>query len=140
LYTEELYKKDTKLATIFTGIGNDLERGITQADVKNALHDTKNSKSPGADDIPIERIKSAGEEVVRVFTFLCQKVWETRIWPADWKKSIYILTHKKGDARICSNNRTSALISHSNKLLPKIFQNRMGRRSRRKIAGCSTRV
>jgi len=39
-----------------------LEPGITQAEVEKALHGTKNNESPGADDIPKELIKSAGEE------------------------------------------------------------------------------
>jgi len=58
----------------FTGTGYALEQGITQAEVEKALHGTKNSKSPGSDDIPIELIKSAGEEGARVMRALCQKV------------------------------------------------------------------
>jgi len=51
-----------------------LEPGITPAEVKKALHGTKNNKSAGADCIPIELIKSAGEEGARVMTALCKKV------------------------------------------------------------------
>jgi len=86
-------------------MGYDLEPGITQADVEKALHGTKNSNSSGADDIPIELIKSAGEEGARVMTALCQKVKQTGIWPADWKKSIYISIPMKRNIRICANEK-----------------------------------
>jgi len=78
-YTEELYKKDTKLTTTFTGTGYELEPGITQGEVEKALHGNKNIMSPGTDDIPIELIKWAGEEGAKVLTTGGQKVGETGI-------------------------------------------------------------
>ena len=37
---------------------------------------------------------------------------------------MYVPIPKKGDARICSNNRTIALISHDSKVMLKLIQNR----------------
>ena len=43
----------------------------------------------------------------------------------DWKKSVFILIPKKGNAKECSNYRTVALISHTSKVLLKILQTRL---------------
>ena len=56
---------------------------------------------------------------------LCKKIWETCVWPTDWKRSIYIPLPKKEDARECFNHRTIALISHANEVLLKIIQKRI---------------
>ena len=56
---------------------------------------------------------------------LCNMIWKTNSWPEDWKKSVYIILPKKGDARVCENNRTIALISHASKILLKVIQKRL---------------
>jgi len=72
------------------------------------MHAIKNNKAPGCDGIPIELLKASGDQGIQFMSLLCQKVWETEIWPLDWKKSAYI--PKTGDFRECANNRTIALI------------------------------
>ena len=44
---------------------------------------------------------------------------------ADWKRSVFIPIPKKGNAKECSNYRTIALISHTNKEMFKILQARL---------------
>ena len=56
---------------------------------------------------------------------ICQKVWKTQQWPQDWKRSVFILIPKKGNARECSNYRTTTLISHASKVMLKILQARL---------------
>ena len=51
--------------------------------------------------------------------------WKTHKWSQDWKKSVFILIPKKGNANECSNYRTTALISHASKVMLKIFQVRL---------------
>ena len=46
-------------------------------------------------------------------------------WRQDWKRSIFIPTPKKGNAKECSNYRTIALISHASKVMLKILQARL---------------
>ena len=46
-------------------------------------------------------------------------------WPQDWKRSVFILILKKGNAKECSNYHTIALISHASKVMLKIFQARL---------------
>ena len=43
----------------------------------------------------------------------------------DWKRSVFIPIPKKGNAKECSNYRTIALISHTSKVMLKIFQARL---------------
>ena len=47
---------------------------------------------------------------------------KTQQWPQDWKRSVFILIPKKGNAKECSNYCTIALISHANKVMLKILQ------------------
>ena len=51
--------------------------------------------------------------------------WKTQKWPQDWKRSVFITIPKKGNAKECSNYRTVALISHTSKIMLKIFQARL---------------
>ena len=50
---------------------------------------------------------------------------ENSKWPQDWKRSVFIPVPKKGNAKECSNYRTTALISHASKAMLKILQVRL---------------
>ena len=52
-------------------------------------------------------------------------MWKTQQWPQDWKRSVFILIPKKGNAKECLNYRTVALISHTSKVILKIIQARL---------------
>ena len=56
---------------------------------------------------------------------ICQQIWKTQQWPQDWKRSVFILTPKKGNAKECSNYDTIALISHAIKVMLNIPQARL---------------
>ena len=47
------------------------------------------------------------------------------VWPQDWKRSVFIPTPKKGNAKECSNYCTIALISQASKVMLKILQARL---------------
>ena len=53
---------------------------------------------------------------------ICQQTWKTQQWPQDWKKSVFIPIPMKGNVKKCSHYRTIALISHTSKVMLKIFQ------------------
>ena len=59
---------------------------------------------------------------VKVLHSICQQIWKTQQWLQDWKRSVFIPIPKKGNAKECSNYRTSALISHTSKVMLKILQ------------------
>ena len=58
---------------------------------------------------------------------------ETQQWLQDWKRSVFILIPKKGNAKECSNYRTVVLISHASKLMSKILQTRLQQYMNRKL-------
>ena len=53
---------------------------------------------------------------------ICQQIWKTHQWPQDLKRSLFIPIPKKGNAKECSNYWTIALVSHTSKVMLKIFQ------------------
>ena len=68
-------------------------------------------KASGGDGIPVELFPILKDDAMKVLPSICQQVWETQQWPQDWKRSVFILTPKKGNAKECLDYRTIALIS-----------------------------
>ena len=62
---------------------------------------------------------------MKVLHSKCQQIWKTQQWPQDWKRSVFILISKKGNAKECSNYRTITLILHASKVMLKILQARL---------------
>ena len=83
------------------------------------------NKASGGDGIPAELFQILKDDAVKVLQSICQKIWKTQQWPQDWKRSVFIPIPKKGNAKECSNYRTTALISHASKVLLKILQARL---------------
>ena len=83
------------------------------------------NKASGGDGIPAELVQILKDDAVKVLHSICQQIWITQQWPQDWKRSVYITIPNKGNARECSNYRTTALISHASKEMLKILQARL---------------
>ena len=62
------------------------------------------------------------DDAVKVLHSICQQIWKTQQWPQDWKRSVFIPIPKKGNAKVCSNYHTIALISHASKVMLKSLQ------------------
>ena len=56
---------------------------------------------------------------------ICQQIWKIQQWPKDWKRSVFILIPKKGNAKECSKYCTIALISHASKVMLKSLHARL---------------
>ena len=65
------------------------------------------------------------DDALKVLHSIRQQIWKIKQWPWGWKRSVFILIQKKGNAKECSNYRTIALISHASKVMLKIFQARL---------------
>jgi exonuclease III len=124
-YTEELYMKDSNSSDIHQEIDYTVEPMILESEVRWAMNELADRKSPGDDGLPIELFKAAGEDSIQVLTALCQQVWKKIAWPKEWKRSVFIPIPKKGDSRECANNRTIALLPHASKVLLKVLQGRL---------------
>ena len=111
------------------------------------------SKASGGKGIPVELFQILKDDDVKVLHSTCQQIWKTQQWPQDWKRSVFIPIPKKGNAKECSNYRTTAVISHARKVMLKILQAKLqqymnreppdvqtgfrkGRRTRDQIAIC----
>ena len=81
--------------------------------------------SKRGDRIRVELFQILKDDAVKVLHSICQQIWKTQQWPQDWKRSVFIPISKKGNAKECSNYRTIALISHTSKVMLKIFQARL---------------
>ena len=88
---------------------------------KWALESITMNKASGGNGIPGELFQILKDDPVKVLHSICQQVWKTQQWPQDWKRSVFILIPKKGNAKEYSNSCTIALISHVSKVMLKIF-------------------
>ena len=121
-YIEELYKKDLHDPDNHDGVITHLELDILECEVKWALGSITTNKASGGDGIPVELFPVLKDDAVKVLHSICQQIWKTQQWPQDWKRSVFLPIPKKGNAKECSNYRTSTLISHTSKVMLKIPQ------------------
>ena len=123
-YTE-LYKKDLHDPDNHNGVITHLEPDILECEVQWALESTTMYKASGGDGIPVELFQILKDDAVKVLHSICQQIWKTQQWPQDWKRLVFILISKKGNAKECSNYHTIALISHASKVTLQILQARL---------------
>ena len=83
------------------------------------------NKASGGDGIPVALFQFLKDDVGKVLHSICQQIWKTQQWPHDWKRSAFILIPKNGNAKDCSNYCTAALLSHTSKVMLKLFQTRL---------------
>ena len=107
------------------GVITHLKPDILECKVKWALGSITTNKASGGDGILVELLQILKDDAVKVLHSICQQIWKTQQWPQDWKRSVFISIPKKGNAKECSNYRTTALISHASKVMLKILQARL---------------
>ena len=123
-YTEELYKKYLHNPDNHDGVITHLEPDILECEVKWAFGRITMHKASGGDRIPVELFQILKEDAVEGLHSICQQIWKTQQWPQNLKMSVFIPVPKKGNPKECSNYGTTALISHSSKVMLKILQAR----------------
>ena len=119
---KELYKKDLQDPDNHDGVITHLGPDILECEVKWALGSITMNKASGGDGISIELFQILNDDAVKVLHSLCQQIWKTQQWPQDWKRSVFILIPKKGNAKECSNYHTVAHISHASKVMLRVLQ------------------
>jgi hypothetical protein len=62
-------------------------------------------KSPGTHQIPAELIKADGEILCSEIHKLIRPIWNKEELSQQWKESIIVPIHKKGDKTDCNNYR-----------------------------------
>jgi hypothetical protein len=90
-------------------------------EVEIAIAKLKRFKSPGSDQIPAELTQAGGEILCSKIREVINSNWNTEKLPDQWKESIIVPIHKKGDKTDCSNYRGISLLSTSYKILSNIL-------------------
>ena len=91
-----------------------LKPDILESEVKRALGSLIMNKPSGGDGIPAELFQILKNDAVKVMYSICQQIWKTqqlefwKYWKVleYWKRSVFIPTPKKGNAKECSNYHT----------------------------------
>jgi hypothetical protein len=73
------------------------------SEVELAIDKLKRHKSSGIDQIPAELIKVGGRTLCLEIHKLITSIWKKEKLPEEWKESITIPIHKKGDKTDCNN-------------------------------------
>ena len=113
-YTEELYRKVLSNLYNQDDVVTHQESDILECEVKWALGSITANKASGGDGIPAELFKILKAGAVKVSADLENSAVATGL-----EKVSFILIPKKGNAKECSNDRTTALISHAGKVSSK---------------------
>jgi len=90
-----------------------------------AIEKLKNHKSPGIDQIPAELIKAGGRTIRCAINKLIISIWNTEELSEEWKGSILVPIHKKGDKTDCNNCRGISLLPTTYKSLSNLLLSRL---------------
>ena len=99
LYKEDLHNPDNHDDVI-----THLEPDILECEVKRALESITTNKASGGDGIPAQLFHILKDDAVKRLHSICQQIWKTQQWPQNWKRLVFILIPKKGNAKECSNS------------------------------------
>ena len=83
------------------GVTIHLESDILECKVKGALGSITMNKAKGGDGIPAELFQFLKDDAVNMLHSICQQIGKIQQWPQDWRRSVFIPTPKKGNAKEC---------------------------------------
>jgi hypothetical protein len=95
------------------------------AEVEITIGKLKSYKSLGTDQILAELIKAGGETLHSEIHKLICSIWNKEELPQQWKESITVPIHKKGDKTDCDNYPGISLLSTVLKILSNILLARL---------------
>jgi hypothetical protein len=90
-----------------------------------AIEKLKRHKSPGADKIPAELIKTGGRTICSESHKLNNSIWNREELPDKWKELIIVPCYKKGDKTDCNNYRGISLLPTTYKIVSNILLSRL---------------
>ena len=83
----------------YYGVITHLKPDILECEVKWAFGSITTNKASGSDGILAELFQILKDDAVKVLYSIWQQIWKTQQWPRDWKRSVFIPTPKKGNAK-----------------------------------------
>ncbi|KAK3541858.1 hypothetical protein QTP86_008196 [Hemibagrus guttatus] len=105
--------------------GSEVDSFITQAEVTEVVQQLLGGKAPGVDEIRPEYLKSLDVVGLSWLTRLCNIAWRSGTVPLDWATRVVIPLFKKGEQRVCSNNRGITLLSLTGKVYSGVLERRV---------------
>jgi hypothetical protein len=99
--------------------------GLSRLEVEIAIAELKKYKSPSSDQILAELIQAGGEILLSAIHKLINSIWNKEELPDQWKESIIVPIHKKGDKTGCNNSHGISLLSISYNILSNILLSRL---------------
>ena len=97
----------------------------TKNEITHALRELQNRRAGGCDGIPPELYKEGGEALIDMLKSLLDDIWDSEQYPDEWRTSVLLPFHKKGDTQICCNYRGISLLCIGFKLLETILLARL---------------
>jgi len=98
---------------------------LSASEIELAIDKLKSHKSLGFDQMPAELIKVGGRTMGLEIHKLITSVWKKEKLPEEWKESIIVPIHKKGDKTDCNNYRGISLLPTTYKVLSNILLSRL---------------
>ena len=90
-------------------------------EVDLAIEKLKSHKSPGIDQIPVELIMEGGRTIHYQIHKLTLSISNKEELPEEWKESIIVPIHKKGDKTDCNNYSGMSLLPTTYKILSNVL-------------------
>jgi hypothetical protein len=97
----------------------------SRPEVEIAIAKLKKYKSTDSVQIPAELIQAGGEMLLSAIHKLINSTWNKEELPDQWKDSIIVLVHKKGNKTDCNSYCGISLLSTSYKILSNILLSRL---------------
>lgn len=97
----------------------------TVVEVAKAITALKTYRAPGLDGIPAELLKAGDHKLVEWVHRVLSVVWKQGKAPADWKRAVISSIPKKGDQRVCDNQRGISVLSVPGKVYCLVLMQRM---------------
>ena len=72
---------------------------ILECEVKWSLGSITMNKASRGDAIPVELFQILKDDAVKVLHSIFQQIWKIQQWPQNWKRPVFILIPKKGNAK-----------------------------------------
>ena len=94
-------KKELHVSDSHDGVTTYLEPDILECEIKWSLGNITMNKASGGDGIPIDLFQILKVDAVKGLHSICQQIWKMQQWLPGWKRSVFISTPKKGNAKEC---------------------------------------
>ncbi|GFG35870.1 hypothetical protein Cfor_05242 [Coptotermes formosanus] len=121
-YLKILHNVNETKTTTYTTEGYN---AISLSDVMQVLNNMQNRKASGVDNTPMELWKYSGKVLCIRIVQLVNDIWAQGKITSDWKTSLPIPIHKKGDKSVYSNYRGISLLATASKIYAAILKDKL---------------